>query len=140
MGIFAGKSIRRSYGTKEPRRAYKGVGGRKPPFGEGIGVGEASVEGFRHRMALATINEDLSRRLIHHSDRGCQYCSDAYVSELKKHGISISMTQSGDPLENAVAERANGAARNYHLTYCCSAIKTYLCLSESIHNQNNRKR
>ncbi len=43
-----------------------------------------------------------------HSDRGCQYCSDAYVSELKKHGISISMTQSGDPLENAVAERANG--------------------------------
>lgn len=39
-----------------------------------------------------------------------------------------------------VSERANGAARNYHLTYCCSAIKTYLCLSESIHNQNNRKR
>ena len=91
-------------------------------------------------MALVTINEDLSRRLIHHSDRGCQYCSDAYVSELKKHGISISMTQSGDPLENAVAERANGAVRNYHLTYCCSAIKTYLCLSESIHNPNNRKR
>lgn len=31
-------------------------------------------------------------------------------------------------------------ARNYYRTYCCSAIKTYLCLLESIHNQNNRKR
>lgn len=60
------------------------------------------------QMALATIDEDTARYLIHHSDRGCQYCSDAYVSELKKHGISISMTQSGDPLENAIAERANG--------------------------------
>ena len=60
------------------------------------------------RMALATMDGGMAGRLIHHSDRGCQYCSDAYVSELKKHGISISMTQSGDPLENAVAERANG--------------------------------
>lgn len=60
------------------------------------------------KMALATIDEYTASRLIHHSDRGCQYCSDAYVAELKKHGISISMTQSGDPLENAVAERANG--------------------------------
>ena len=60
------------------------------------------------RIALATIDEETAHRLIHHSDRGCQYCSDAYVSELKSHGISISMTQSGDPLENAIAERANG--------------------------------
>ena len=60
------------------------------------------------RMALDTIDDETSSRLIHHSDRGCQYCSDAYVSELKKHGVSISMTQSGDPLENAIAERANG--------------------------------
>ena len=60
------------------------------------------------KMALATIDDETASRLIHHSDRGCQYCSDAYVAELKKHGISISMTQSGDPLENAVAERANG--------------------------------
>lgn len=59
-------------------------------------------------MALATIDENTAGRLNHHSDRGCQYCSDAYVSELKRHGIGISMTQSGDPLENAVAERANG--------------------------------
>ena len=59
-------------------------------------------------MALATIDDETARRLIHHSDRGCQYCSAAYVEVLKQHGISISMTQSGDPLENAIAERANG--------------------------------
>jgi len=60
------------------------------------------------RMALSTIDDETASMLIHHSDRGCQYCSQAYVQELKKHNVSISMTQSGDPLENAVAERANG--------------------------------
>ena len=59
-------------------------------------------------MALATIDDDTASRLIHHSDRGCQYCSNEYVSELKKRHVNISMTQSGDPLENAIAERANG--------------------------------
>lgn len=59
-------------------------------------------------MALSTLQGEEAEHLIHHSDRGCQYYSMAYVNELKKRGISISMTQSGDPLENAVAERANG--------------------------------
>ena len=63
-------------------------------------------------MALETIDDETARYLIHHSDRGCQYCSDAYVAELKKHGISISMTQSGDPLENPIAERANGILKS----------------------------
>ena len=60
------------------------------------------------KMALSTIDGETSSWLIHHSDRGCQYCSYAYVKELRKHNIMISMTQSGDPLENAIAERANG--------------------------------
>lgn len=59
-------------------------------------------------MALASIDLKTACRLIHHSDRGCQYCSYAYVAALEKRGISISMTESGDPLENAIAERANG--------------------------------
>ena len=46
--------------------------------------------------------------VIHHSDRGLQYCSNEYVSLLLKHHAMISMTQSGDPLENAIAERVNG--------------------------------
>ena len=64
------------------------------------------------RMALSGIDAGTVRGLIHHSDRGSQYCSDAYVSELRKWGIRISMTQSGDPLENAVAERANGILKS----------------------------
>ena len=64
------------------------------------------------RMALSGIDAGTARGLIHHSDRGGQYCSDAYVSELRKWGIRISMTQSGDPLENAVAERANGILKS----------------------------
>lgn len=60
------------------------------------------------RMALSTVDMNTTRHLIHHSDRGCQYCSNEYVSELRRHQVSISMTQSGDPLENAIAERANG--------------------------------
>lgn len=59
-------------------------------------------------MALATLPEGDAPYLIHHSDRGSQYCSHAYVDTLKGRRIQISMTQSGDPLENAVAERANG--------------------------------
>ncbi|MBQ2013519.1 MAG: IS3 family transposase [Bacteroidaceae bacterium] len=55
--------------------------------------------------------------LIHHSDRGCQYCSERYVSLLKSSGMLISMTQSGDPLENAVAERVNGIIKNEWLMY-----------------------
>jgi transposase InsO family protein len=46
--------------------------------------------------------------LIHHSDRGVQYCCDKYVTELRDHRISISMTQGGDPRDNAIAERVNG--------------------------------
>ena len=48
------------------------------------------------------------RSLIHHSDRGIQYCSLNYVDLLKRNHIKISMTEKGDPLENAIAERVNG--------------------------------
>lgn len=58
------------------------------------------------RKALGDLPDGSS--LIHHSDRGSQYCSGAYVKELEKRNILISMTESGDPLENAIAERVNG--------------------------------
>jgi transposase InsO family protein len=46
--------------------------------------------------------------LIHHSDRGIQYCANDYQGVLDKNGILCSMTQNSDPYENAVAERING--------------------------------
>lgn len=53
--------------------------------------------------------------LIHHSDRGIQYCSQGYVKLLQDNGIKISMTENGDPLENAVAERINGIIKEEYL-------------------------
>ena len=46
--------------------------------------------------------------LIHHSDRGSQYCSNAYVDLLKSVNASISMTEDYKPTDNAIAERVNG--------------------------------
>ena len=46
--------------------------------------------------------------LIHHSDRGSQYCSDRYVNLLTSSSVNVSMTQSGNPKDNAIAERVNG--------------------------------
>jgi transposase InsO family protein len=53
--------------------------------------------------------------LIHHSDRGIQYCSKEYTDLLNKHAISISMTENGDPLENPIAERINGILKDEYL-------------------------
>jgi putative transposase len=50
--------------------------------------------------------------LIHHSDRGSQYCCNDYVELLQENKISISMTQSGDPRDNAIAERVNGILKS----------------------------
>ena len=55
--------------------------------------------------------------LIHHSDRGMQYCTSGYTNRLKDHGIEISMTQTGDPLENAIAERINGIIKQEYLDH-----------------------
>lgn len=54
--------------------------------------------------------------LIHHSDRGFQYCCNEYVQLLLSKDIRISMTENGDPLENAIAERVNGILKTELLT------------------------
>jgi putative transposase len=53
--------------------------------------------------------------LLHHSDRGSQYCCDEYVAQLLKKKIKISMTETGDPLDNAIAERVNGILKDEYL-------------------------
>ena len=63
------------------------------------------------RMALKRI-EGQEVCLVHHSDRGCQYVSREYVNLLKEYGIRISMTESGDPKDNAQAERINNTMKN----------------------------
>lgn len=56
-------------------------------------------------------------QLIHHSDRGIQYCSNEYVKLLQDNNIRISMTEDGDPRDNAIAERVNGILKNEYLTH-----------------------
>lgn len=53
-------------------------------------------------------NKQTLNELIHHSDRGVQYCSASYVKILEKDNIAISMTKPASPQENAIAERVNG--------------------------------
>lgn len=63
--------------------------------------------------------------LIHHSDRGSQYCCADYVQILEHYGIKISMTEKGDPYENAIAERINGILKGEFLL-----DKTFASLTE----------
>lgn len=67
------------------------------------------------QMALSTLKLENQLQLTHHSDRGLQYCSGAYVKLLQDNDIKISMTENGDPLENAVAERVNGIIKDEYL-------------------------
>lgn len=74
-------------------------------------VGHSVHETLNVKGCIDALKQGLQGRknkeesLIHHSDRGVQYCCHAYVKLLEKHQVQISMTQTGDPLENAVAER-----------------------------------
>ena len=71
--------------------------------------GEGSLNALE--MALAGSNTNF-QGLIHHSDRGVQYCNKEYVDLLKTNTIRISMTENGDPYENALAERVNGILKD----------------------------
>jgi putative transposase len=70
----------------------------------------ASIEALRQaiKQAVAMTGSNMLKGLTHHSDRGVQYCCDAYVAILKSYGISISMTEDYKPTDNAIAERVNG--------------------------------
>lgn len=63
------------------------------------------------RMAVQQTGKEDLQGLIHHSDRGVQYCCNAYVKELQRYHISISMTEDYKPTDNAIAERVNGTIK-----------------------------
>jgi putative transposase len=68
------------------------------------------------------------RELIHHSDRGFQYCNPSYIEILDNNDIKISMTSKYDPYENAVAERVNGI------------LKTEYEIGDGFSNEKDAKR
>lgn len=66
------------------------------------------AEGSLNALRMALSHRKTKHPLIHHSDRGLQYCCREYTKTLSENLVSISMTENGDPYENAVAERLNG--------------------------------
>ena len=79
--------------------------------------------------------------LIHHSDRGLQYCADDYQSMLNKNNIKCSMTNNGDPYENAVAERINGILKQEFIidTYHQDLAIMKIIIKETIEIYNNQR-
>jgi putative transposase len=79
--------------------------------------------------------------LVHHSDRGIQYCSNQYVNELKKHKVSISMTEENHCYENAVAERVNGILKDeFYLDQCFFSTEHARVATKSAIGVYNNKR
>ena len=74
-------------------------------------VGIDAVGKALHEAVLAGLGIDIAG-MVHHSDRGIQYTSQAYVKMLLSVKAQISMTQTGDPLHNAMAERMNNTVKN----------------------------
>jgi len=100
-----------------------------------------SVQGSLRALKMASKNRHYSQEtLIHHSDKGIQYCCDQYQDLLIKNGIKCSMTQGYDPYSNAVAERVNGIIKN---EFCLedhdvhiSLLKKIVAQSIGIYNQD----
>lgn len=76
-------------------------------------MGSSLSHNLTREGPLKALNEALQNRmykhpLMHHSDRGFQYCSQDYIETLQKSEVTVSMTESGSPYDNAIAERVNG--------------------------------
>lgn len=93
------------------------------------------------QMALEHIDLKIGQSLIHHSDRGIQYCSVEYVTQLDAFQIQISMTENGDPLENAIAERINGIIKNEYLAHHVvnSLVQAQLVLQQAVFLYNYKR-
>lgn len=90
------------------------------------------------KMAITKRKTDLP--LIHHSDRGLQYCSAIYQSRLQNNGIRPSMTDGYDCYQNAMAERINGILKQEFLVNTCNTGKELeILVEESIRTYNSER-
>lgn len=102
---------------------------------------DLTSEGALNALKMAISGEGVSHKLIHHSDRGIQYCCNDYVNYLQGSNINISMTENGDPYENAIAERVNGILKDeYDL---CETFADYHAALEAtklaVYKYNNKR-
>ena len=101
---------------------------------------DMSAEHVVKALKVAVKNKKTTQELIHHSDRGLQYCSAIYQNELNDHQIIPSMTDGYDCYQNALAERMNGILKNEFLIHKCNNGKELeVLVSESIDTYNNHR-
>lgn len=99
---------------------------------------DMEAQGCIDALEMAFKNRIYNEALIHHSDRGSQYCSKNYVGMLIKNNVAISMTENGDPYENALAERVNGIIKSEFNLYSSNVgyEQTKLLVQKSINAYN----
>lgn len=101
---------------------------------------DMSSESVVKAFNMAVKQKKNSKELIHHSDRGLQYCSAIYQKALQKHRVRPSMTDGYDCYQNALAERINGILKQEFLIHKCNNAKELeLLIKESIEIYNNRR-
>lgn len=125
-------------------------------------VGYELSDNLQTSSTLKALKQAIQNRLykhslIHHSDRGLQYCSKEYTETLKKSDMLISMTENSDPYENAIAERVNGILKHEfglidtfenfknlsqqleQAIYCYNNLRPHFSLHYNIPNQVHMK-
>lgn len=91
-------------------------------------------------LKMAIEARQTSRVLIHHSDRGLQYCSGDYQQVLAANGMMPSMTDGYDCYQNALAERVNGILKQEFLVYRCKSFdELKLLVKQSVSIYNHRR-
>lgn len=101
---------------------------------------DMSADNVVKAMKMALQHRITNNKLIHHSDRGLQYCSLTYQKELQKHNVTPSMTDGYDCYQNALAERINGILKGEFLTHQCNTRKELNTLiQQSINTYNNER-
>ena len=101
---------------------------------------DMSAENVVKAFKMSVKNRTNNQKLIHHSDRGLQYCSSVYQKTLKKNNTILSMTDGYDCYQNALAERINGILKNEFLIYKTNNGKQLKQLIRgSIDTYNNKR-
>jgi transposase InsO family protein len=99
------------------------------------------LTGCKRALQKAQLEARPAPGLIHHSDRGVQYCSNEYVGQLKKYRMQISMTEENHCYENAMAERVNGILKDeFYLDQCFMNVKLAKAASKNAIRLYNTKR
>lgn len=108
-------------------------------------VGHCVHDNLKTELVISAYQQALKQRdyddkLIHHSDRGIQYCSAQYQALHQQHGVDCSMTDGYDCYQNALAERVNGILKNeFLIRKPMDIVDARAMVAESIRIYNERR-